>query len=124
MKSIRVLFATLTIATIITGAFAFTKNTKKFSMVVFQYTGTRPVTASSVVDPNSWTQVSSPSYTAPAEVLGFIEFDDATYPLVNNKPNLSGDVTLSSTIANSRNDPTKHQQTINGIKFYFTEQSQ
>jgi hypothetical protein len=123
MKALKVLFATLAIATVIVGAFAFTTSSnKKFDMKVFQYTGTRPATASLVVDPNNWTLVGSPSYVAPAEVIAAIEFDDATYPLVSDKPDFAGQSTLSSTVSGNYNDATKHLQTINSIKFYFTEQ--
>lgn len=120
MKSLKVLFATLAVATLIVGAFAFS-SVKKFDVKVFQYTGTRPATASTVVDPNNWTLVSSPSYVAPAEVIAAIEFNDATYPLVNNKPDFAGQSTLNNTVSGNYSDASKHLQTINSIKFYFTE---
>ena len=122
MKALKVLFATLAIATVIVGAFAFTTSSKKVDMKAFQYIGTRPATASSVVDPNNWSLVSSPSYVAPAEVIAAIELDQDIYPLVNNKPDFANQSTLSSTVSGNFSDATKHMQTINSVKFYFTEQ--
>jgi hypothetical protein len=121
MKAIKVVFAVLAIVAISAGVFAFSKrSSNKFSTHVFQYSGPRPVTASSALDPNNWPSTSSPSYTSPAEILSAIEFDDATYPLVNNRPDFAGQSTLSTTVMENYGDATKHLQTINGVKFYFS----
>jgi hypothetical protein len=122
MKAMKILFTVLVITTAIVGGFAFSTSANKyFSPNVFQYSGTRPATASSAIDPNSWTFVRFPSYTVPAVRLAAIEFDDNTYPLVSNKPDFAGQSTLRNTVLEKGSDPSNHLQTFNGIKFYFTE---
>lgn len=118
--------ATMLIASAIVATFAFAPakedDAAKFTLRIFQYVGSRPATAASVIVPANWNLVPATTFVAPNDIIENIRFDDVTYPLTPaSKPDFVGQPVLKATVQARFGNSLNHNLTFNGITFYFTK---